>query len=76
MSDENYKYSYHTGPFYRKFMAGDNVWCEVNRDGRAVYCFTWETPLMGVLRLLPKSAILEVREVLQKMYDECKPRLT
>lgn len=33
MSDSGYKYSYSSGPFYRKFMAGDNVWCEVNRDG-------------------------------------------
>lgn len=33
MSDSDYKYSYSSGPFYRKFMAGDNVWCEVNRDG-------------------------------------------
>jgi hypothetical protein len=36
MSDSDYKYSYSSGPFYRKFMAGDNVWCEVNRDGEVV----------------------------------------
>ena len=34
MSDSDYKYSYSSGPFYRKFMAGDNVWCEVDRDGK------------------------------------------
>lgn len=26
-----------------------------------------------LMRLLPKSVILEVREVLQEMYNECKP---
>ena len=34
MNDTDYKYSYAAGPFYRKFLAGDNVWCEVNRDGQ------------------------------------------
>ena len=33
MSDSEYRYGYKVGPFYRKFLAGDNVWCEVNRDG-------------------------------------------
>ena len=32
MSDSGYRYGYKVGPFYRKFMAGDNVWCEVNKD--------------------------------------------
>ena len=26
-----------------------------------------------LMRLLPRAVILEVREVLQEMYDECKP---
>jgi hypothetical protein len=30
---EDYRYS-NKGPFYRNFLAGDNVWCEVNRDGQ------------------------------------------
>jgi hypothetical protein len=34
MSDSEYRYGYKVGPFYRKFMAGDNVWVEVNRDGQ------------------------------------------
>jgi len=34
MSEENYKYGYKVGPFYRKFVSGDSVWCEVNRDGK------------------------------------------
>jgi hypothetical protein len=29
MGDSGYRYGYKVGPFYRKFMAGDNVWCEV-----------------------------------------------
>jgi len=33
MSDKSDKYGNKVGPFYRKFLAGDNVWCEVNRDG-------------------------------------------
>ena len=35
MSDSEYRYGYKVGPFYRKFLAGDNVWCEVNRDGES-----------------------------------------
>lgn len=34
MSDSSYKHGYSSGPFYRKFATGDNVWCEVNVDGR------------------------------------------
>jgi hypothetical protein len=39
MNDTDYKYSYSAGPFYRKFLAGDNVWCEVNRteDGEGLF---------------------------------------
>ena len=33
MSDIDYKYAYPVGPFYRKFLAGDNVWVEINKDG-------------------------------------------
>lgn len=33
MSDSDYKYSYSSVPFYRKFLAGDNVWVEINKDG-------------------------------------------
>jgi hypothetical protein len=36
MSEENYRCGYKVGPFYRKFVSGDSVWCEVNRDGRGV----------------------------------------
>lgn len=32
-SDIEYKHGYSSGPFYRKFLAGDNVWVEVNKDG-------------------------------------------
>ena len=37
MSD-SYKYGYQSGPFYRKFLAGD-VWVEVNRaeDGEGLW---------------------------------------
>jgi hypothetical protein len=29
----DYNYGYPVGPFYRKFLAGDNVWVEINKDG-------------------------------------------
>lgn len=32
--EQDYRYAYKVGPFYRKFLAGKDVWCEVNRDGK------------------------------------------
>ena len=32
--NDSYKFGHVAGPFYRKFLAGNNVWVEVNCDGQ------------------------------------------